>query len=68
MRPIKVWELGFTLGGGFKSLTQEVTIKYRANRGHAKRSLVKRNQIKMSLVKISSAKISLVKRISTKRK
>jgi len=68
MRPIKVWELGFTLGGGFKSLTQEVTIKYRANRGHAKRSLVKRNQIKTSLAKRSLVKIGLVKRISTKRK
>lgn len=51
MRPIKVWGLGFTLGGGFKSLTQEATLKYRANREHAKRSLAKRNPIKMSLAK-----------------
>lgn len=73
MRPIKVWGLGFTLGGGFKSLTQEATLKYRANREHAKRSLAKRNPIKMSLAKISLVKIGLVKiglvkRISTKRK
>ena len=49
-------------------MTQEVTIKYRANRGHAKMSLVKRNQIKTSLAKRSLVKIGLVKRISTKRK
>ena len=61
MRPIKVWRLGFTLGGGFKSLTQEATLKYRANREHA-------SLAKMSLAKISLVKIGLVKRISTKRK